>query len=478
MNRLNGFDLVYAVTQHTINQQLQLLSAESILPSKWTYQVPNAHPTPVHPFKYAIDADLDVPFVDMNTGDASSRKVLVCFPISGGTFSYRTVNDDDEVVYKTADISGCKLNFTVNLSLAEIAAKDLSEHKKVPDAVKAQLQAFTEDMYDINHLFLNFQDVDLVETYQLQGTNNPDFQDPEVIKQFKAVVDSLMQKLRDSDNPFILGYTVNDKKPPVSNADFVPTGTTYSVYPEVNDRDRSTINYLSVTQGKAVPGAGYGIFTQNWVSSNNVQGAFVISQELIMGKLLPALAKIMKADASEFKASGATLSLTKSNDVGGHITCTIAPNVGKNSISAAFYSDFNQTVRDRAGSNVGYVDGYMKWTTTISFGFDGNNNLSVSVTNSPVEKHSDNHLNDLGKFEKILAVFGDVVIKIFSFGQAPDVFENLIKGDWNININADLSVIGANIKSRLVLPAGSKFFFKDAIVSPDSHLIMTTTIKN
>lgn len=471
MSLLAGFDLVYAVTQQTINQQLQLLSVESVLPNKWQFQHPEN--------KFGIDANLGTPFVDMNTGDASSRKLLVHFPLSGGTINYLTIDTEKyEVVPKSANVDGWQLTLTVNLSLAEIAAKLVSEHKKIPSAVKQQLSAFTEDLYDINHLFLNFEDADLVESYQLTASNNSDLNDPNVISQVKNIVQSLLNKLKGSDNPFIFGYTVNNKKPPASNADFIPTGTTYSVYPEPAHLSRSALNFLSVTNGRNLPGAGFGVFTHNWVTTDNVQGAFTIAQDILMSKILPSLAEVMKAKASDFRASGARLTLTKANDRGGNITCTVTPSGGTNMILADFYSDFDRDVHDKAGSKVGHVTGYMKWTTTIGFGFDKDNNLSVEVNNSPVEKSHKNHLNPLGEFEQKLAVFADAILKIFSFGLAPSVFENLIKDDWKFNLNANLSGISSNIKTRLILPAGSQFFFKDAIISPQGHLTMTTTIKN
>jgi hypothetical protein len=393
MSLLSGFDLVYAVTQHTINKQLQLLTVESFLPTKWTYDNPIK--------KHSIDADLGVPIVNMVTGDASSRKVQVSFPLTGGNFNYLIIGFDADgspvVINKSVDVTGWQLTLTINLSLAEISAQLISNHQKIPQAVKDQLSAFTDDMYDIQHLFLDFEDADLVDSYQLTAPankQNPDLNDPNVIGQVKDLIQSLLNTLKGSDNPFIFGYTVNNK-PANSSAesmsqapfvDFQPTGTDYSVYPEPMNVDRSTINFLSVTKGRQIPGNGYGIFTHNWVTANDVQGSFVIAQDLIMSKLLPALAKVMGANASDFQASGAILSLTKANDIGGNISCTITPNAWSNGISAAFYSDFRCEVYDRTGKDIGYVDGHLKWTTTLSFGFDKNNNLSVSVSNSPLEQ--------------------------------------------------------------------------------------------
>lgn len=139
---------------------------------------------------------------------------------------------------------------------------------------------------------------------------------------------------------------------------------------------------------------------------------------------------------------------------------------------------FRQDVHDRAGSGIGYVTGWLKWTTAITLGFDKDDNLSVSIANSPTQHDSEDHPNALGKFEQVLAVFADAVLRIVSFRQAPNVFEDLVNGDWNVRVSANLSVISADMRSRLVLPAGSEFFFKDARLSQEGHLVMTTTIKN
>ncbi len=474
---LNGFDLIYALTQRTLNNQIALLSALSLLPGRWSYAGPHG--------LTGIDAELDTPVVDMATGDASARKVDLTFPVASGSMTYGAIGFDSSnvptVVPKRVDVTGWYLKLSVNLSLADIAQQALQEHRKVPNAVKRQLQHFTSDMYDIRHLFLNFEDADLVDNFEFSPPDDAQSQemtDPTVLNQVRSNVQAMINGLKGSDNPFIFGYAVTNRTTNEPNADFLPTGTTYSVYPEPKIIDRSALNFLSVTGGAKVPGGNHGLFTHNWITADNVQGAFVIAQELLMAKILPPIAAQLGATLGEFQQTGSSLHVAKGNDQGGTISVTVSPVVHQPRITAAFVSTFRQDVHDRAGSKIGYTDGQMSWTTTLTFTFDKTNNLAIEVSNSPVKQEHHNHKNALGKFESVLSVFGDVVLKIFSFGLAPNVFENLSSGDWHNKINADFSNITGNIKTRLVLPAGSQFFFKDATMSQEGHLIMTTTIKN
>src|SRR4051812_16644049 len=106
MNLLNGFDLVYAVTQDTINKQLQLLWVESALPTAWVYSPKNK--------KYSINAPLGPATVDMNTGDSSSRKVHVTFPLTGGKMNYLYIGEDADgtpvIDTRSVDATGWSLS--------------------------------------------------------------------------------------------------------------------------------------------------------------------------------------------------------------------------------------------------------------------------------------------------------------------------------------------------------------------------------
>ena len=134
---------------------------------------------------------------------------------------------------------------------------------------------------------------------------------------------------------------------------------------------------------------------------------------------------------------------------------------------------------DRAGSDIGYVDGWINWVSTMTFTVDSKtHDINVSVTNSQPQTHKDDHPNALGQFEQVLAIFADFIITIFTFGQVQDLFEDMIKEDWTTNLSTNLGVAVQGVRTRIVLPAGSELIYKDVRFLSDGTMLLTTTIQD
>lgn len=485
-NDLAGFDMVFAVTQEAINDQLQLLSALSLIPDTWQMVNPvNASLPP------KIDANLDSPNVSLTVGDASSREVKVNFPITSGTFTYYVIDytqmdpntGQPKLVTKEAKMDGWTVTFIVNMSLAEIAQADIQAHKAIPKEVKEQLTSFDPNDIDIQHLFLNFEDANLIENYELDSGGHPDMNAPEVIGQFKNVLKGLLGRLQGSDNPFILGYVADQKTDTTTTVStFTPTGTTFSVFPDAVAVPRSALNYLLITDGKDVPGSGYGLFTRNWVTADDVQGDFVISEALMMGQFLSQLASTLGTDASSFSSTNgnASFTLTKGNDQGGQTTCTVTPQVNSGNILLDFLFTFKKDMHDSSAfhSYIGYVDGTVHWTSTISYYFDADDNLLINTTTSDQVVTHQNHPNALGEFESFLAAVADFLTSVVTFGQVNDLYTNMIEADWTVSVKADLATAVNGITEKIIMPAGNKLFFKNPRFTTGGHLELDTTFKN
>jgi len=483
MNTLAGFDLVFAVTQQTINHQLAMLSAFEVIPSTW--QVNSDDPTDPP----ALEATLGLPFIDLvNAGDASGRMILVHFPILSGTFRYFEIDTKHKkgrtpiVIAKEAVMDGWDLSFKVNLDLANLEQRLIAQNVAIPPEVKQQLTAFDESMFDISHLFLNFEDANLVDSFNVKELNTNVLSTPEAIGQFKDYVSVLLKQLQGSDNPFILGYTVTNKPSTDSTAikpTFEPTGTNYSAYPEPAYPSRSTLNYLLMTQDRLVPvGPGYGIFNHNWVNTDDIQGTFVISQTLVMNQILPTIASTLGADASQFSQNSNSFSLTVGNSYGSSTTCTVVPIPGTNQVSISFVIYVRQDIHDGSifHSYVGYVDGYIAFSSTLTLNLDAAGSLNVSVANgAPDSSHLSTHRNGLGDFEAGLAQAADTIRQAFG---SDAIYQNMIRQDWSIAVGGSLLNAITNLKQRIVLPAGNVFFFKNAVFSSEGHLMLTTTYKN
>lgn len=481
LNNLEGFDMVFGVSEDTINHQLTLLSALEVLPAKWQ----------VSKGPISMNASLGIPQINLNTGDASSRKAQLLLPLLDGTLTYVKIKMDDNGNYIidengnietekiSLDVSGWTVTLMINLSLAEIAQNDVANHVAIPDEVKQQLSNFTDDMFSIQHLFLNFEDANLIDSYDIINSDAKLKEDVDFINTMKTLLKAFISGLQGSNNPFILGFAVNDKKAPDSNATFVPTGVTYSVFSDAGHLQRSSINYLLQTENKDIPGAGYGVFKNNWVNDDNIQGKFVVSETLYMNQILVQISNSLKTDVNNFQfTSPNSASLTIPNNDGGYTNCIICPNINSNQLCANFNYTFNKEAYDKCGSDIGYVDGSITWTSSILYTFDSDNKISISVNNSDKNVQSEIHPNFLGEFEKVLADIADVIISAITLGFVNDVFNNMINDDWSLNIDNNLSTALEGIKSRLILPGGSELFFKDISFFDDGSLTVSTTYKN
>ena len=474
---LSGYDLVYAVSQRTINNQLELLSALSVLPTSWKAADPEGF--------WAIDLKVGTPTVNAVTGNAGARALNVTFPFTGGTMTYSSLGRDGSgkpsVVKNTIPMAGWGLKVSVNMSLAEIAQADIAAHKLIPDAVKRQLTAFTVDMYDIRHLFLDFEDTDLIlDSYEFvpaAGVKVADLVAPNVITQLRAVVQGVIETLRGSNNPFIFGYTATNKIVPKVDAMFIPTGSSYSIYADGSDPGRSSLNFLSETKGRPVPtDAKSGLFDANWLNSDQVEGAYVIAQRLVMGLLVPPVAEFFKLQPQDFQQIGNEVTASKSDYQ--TTTITFRPNVGTPSYSCQVRVAFRVGAVDNAGLDIGYADVQMFWNADFVFGLDSANNLTLSVENSTTSHNIQEHPTFWGKVEHFVSVIADKALSAITNNAVNGVFERMANDDWPTPIAEPLESSGMNLKSRIVLAAGSEFLFKDIATTEEGHLRMTTTIRN
>jgi hypothetical protein len=327
---------------------------------------------------------------------------------------------------------------------------------------------------------MNLEDVNLLNNFQFNTNGSIDMTQPELIGHVRDLIQAYVNSLMNSENPYILGYSVTDKKVERPDATWNPTGGSFSVYSDAAYPLRSSLNYLLETRNKPVPGSGEGIFTSNWVTRDDVQGAFVFSQELALNKVLDQLSTALSISTDSFTATDNRLfTATFNNDIKGQTTVSVSPVAGANTISIAFHVSFEKDMYDEAGSYIGYVDGWINWVSAVTFTVDSKNNtINVSVTNSQPQTYKADHPNALAEVERVLATFADFILSVFTFGQVKDLFENMVKADWSSNINANIDMAIQNIRTRIILPAGSQLFFKDCRFTDDGTMLLTTTIKD
>lgn len=333
-------------------------------------------------------------------------------------------------------------------------------------------------------MFLNFEDANLLKSFDFQTNGAIPTDQPELTGQIRNLVEAFIDTIKGNDNPYIFGYYAVDKISEPSQATWQPTGCTYSIFSDAHFASRSSINYLLVTDHKTVPGSGAGMFQHNWVMSDQVEGSFVLSQALVMDPLLQSLANMLSIDKTQFSPTNnnqffVSFESRLDKNTKGKTTCTLVPLVGTKQMAVYFNIDYNTDMHDLAGSYIGYVDGTIKWTTTLTFEVDTiKSSVNVSAKNSEVITTKKDHPNALGKFEHALAVFADFIITVFTFGQVDDVFQDLIRKDWQKTINTGYSTQMNSMKARAILPGGSEIMFKDAQFYENGSMIVATTVKN
>ncbi len=473
-NTLDKFDMVYSLPQSSINDQFKLLSALDMLPTKW--DVPSKNGS-------SINATFGTPTVDFNTGDAMNNKANLGLPIPEGKMTITSVGQDSDgnpiIVKNDYKINGATLKIRTNVSIADVA-NTYKDSAHIPKEVKDQLSKFSNDMFSINQLFLNFTDVNLQADCELVDIpKDIDKSDVNVVTAINNLIEAYINGLKGTDNPYIAGYSVTDKRDNQGDSTWDITGVTYNIYPDPTSSPKSTLNYLLMTNGQKVPTGNVGIFNHNWISDPSQQGAFVISQKLIMSYMLAEISKLMKINVTKFSRNSISFSATTNNTEGGKTTCTVSTQTNTNKITAYFHNTFRKDAHDKLGTYIGYVDGWVDYTTTLSFAIDSKTGkVSVTAKNSAPTKQVNDHPNWIGTIEKIFASIADAIISFFTFGQVNSVFNKMVENDWNIAIGTPFSADFAAMKSRIVLPSGGELLFKDLSFYSDGAMTLSSTINN
>ena len=461
LHDLNGFDMVYALTESTINAQFETLWGLEILPGDWDISSGSS----------SMQATMGVPTVNLLT----NNQVKLTIPITGGTFSWYVVDtstDPPQAVKQTADVAGAVLTLTTSLNIASLSNDEVRGSAVIPAEVKTQLQNFDDSMFSIEHIYMNLEDANLLSNYSF-NCDQVDMTNADTVTALTSLVKAYIDGLKDSKNPYILGYQVTDSNTP-SDATWKPTGVTYATFKDNAYPTRNSLNFLMETHGKTVPSAP--VLSANWIQADDVEGTFVFSQELVLPQIIEAI-PFFGLSINDFSTTD-NKNFTYSGN-GNTITVTLQD--GENTVNIFFHIYFRQEVYDHSAfhSHIGYVDGYFYWTTQLMFEVDPTTHtINILPNNSTMQVDAQPHPNSLGIFEAALAIFADIIGSIITFGQANFGFTDMVNQDWNTAI-PQLSNIGIHdVQSRIILPAGNELIFKDCRFQSDGSMMLTTTVSD
>jgi hypothetical protein len=298
---LQGYDMVVGITQETINYQLKELWKKGIVHKTLAFDA-RAESTVKH-IKQAVSvslhASLDHPTVEILEGSDNRRKLLFHLKMTSGSLTSSSFD-------APLNFSNWEYVFTVDLDMQEIAHQAVQNHTLIPQEVKDHLNNFTDDMFTIRHLFMDFQDADLA-TYDKSRSRCPlpgdwgggdlaqkpgDF----TLSLVQTALEGHFKSLAGDANPYILGYAVESKQASGVNLlpTLDPTSSTFSTNYNNTNQALSSLNFLVMTDNRPLPtDPKAGLFAQPTVPATGSDGRILVARTGILdGWLLEKLRQV------------------------------------------------------------------------------------------------------------------------------------------------------------------------------------------
>lgn len=284
---LMGYHLVTAITQDTVNFQLRQLWKRNVVKKTLDITLGGLE----------LHAELDAPTVSFGMTD--QRTVLFSLRMKRGTFVYYA-GWGPSAPKKSLDFEDWVYTFRVNMNMAEIERQALLNKVEVPAAVKAMIHEFDASKFTIRHLFMDFQNANLA-TFEptLSTIKLPPGEEHKLpaTLQLSDTLQHYFSSLKGTDQPYILGYSVEAKADPgTPPALFDPTGTTFSTFKDPTSPGLNALNFLSMMQGAPFPTSPHaGLFNTNWVESGTYDGRMVVAaarfrEDYLDSAILPKIA--------------------------------------------------------------------------------------------------------------------------------------------------------------------------------------------
>jgi hypothetical protein len=523
------FDMVVSITEKTINDQLtHLLRMGTIHPELIITRQLNKK-TRKYEFERlesTDDIELDEDGVPTSATIAvgihpqiniSSSGKIVTFILKftdGYAWFWEGFGGEAEMV--KYDATGWQYAVTINMDLKQLQKDDLAKNVKVPGFVEDQLNNFMSNMFDVNHLFMNFQSTDLMK-FDPEKTNAGAAKD-QGVEQLVLFMNFYLKWLTENGNPFILGYSItqNDQTTVAADAkvpdSIRPTGTTYTMFHDNVNQNLSTLNFALVTKG------GYGTikssvdnFENNWISPDDqcdakmIYAASRFSEEFI---LKPLYQRLRDQTYDKLK-DNVTLGPQKEYNEAKQTTATgykfvisdwnVGSDIYENNFEVNISNHPTEIHYDVKGNmhvykckekNMGctargWADTRTEWSAKfiirVEKDKDGQPTLKFEQS-CKVDKYEPE--SGTNTCADIWSGIGDILsflTDIFSFlglnltSLLEDIFKTQVPGLGNIAIA--LANMDDSFNSAVMLPAGGVFFFKNPVADTPGNVSLSLTYK-
>jgi hypothetical protein len=300
---LGGVDQVLSIREDCLNAAMNYLHAHGRLPGTWTSKLEGPKGASL------LDVKLRAPSVRLHPGwtPQQGTRVDVSLKWGSGTFTYPGEQEPVELVVKDWGVT-----FTTQLAISDLAQRIEKAGGQVPPELKAQLEALGGRYLDYRCLFLDLENVHLIDDESVIISGPP-------LKQAAraAIREHLRRWLalrRDNLDATLLSVMPARPKPGLEPT-VHPTGVTFVTHEQSIPQRREPVRVLSwlmMTQGRPVPTRDVPApFQKPWPVGAQVDGVLVFGREAALDaffhRLNPAFS--IRTDA-RFSQTGESLAFS------------------------------------------------------------------------------------------------------------------------------------------------------------------------
>ena len=515
----DDYDMVVAVPQRVINDQLARLQASGAIPGRlvlvqhadgqgnFTYEaLQSPDRIPRGPDGTPTLACIDAAVRPRIAIPASGTLVTLVLDFLSGT-AWLGGGFGPLAGVRQYDVAGWSYGVAVTLDLAEVARENVGH---VPAGVQAQLGAFMDDMFRVDHLFLDLDAADLLRFDPAATGTGPAGDDGN--RQLAAFMQFYLRDVARGGNPFILGYaattTVATRVPADRNVPDTlrPTGTTFTLYHDPANPDLSTVNNVLATRGGhgAIAGTPPNL-TSNWFAPGEQCDAKVVYSHACLAEPLLVKPVFDQVRQGVYQQVSQHVSVGPGNDygaarqptgngwhfaisgvAGGDDQYINAIDVGCGGAQLSFSGSVH-AYKEVSQNNFfctahAWASGDAGWGGTITLGASGGA-LTAGGSFATTRSTSDSGQNSCADaFSWIGKILGGV-LDVFTGWADGGFFSNLFSNAFSVSIPGigDLNVVLGNLSSSagsvVVLPAGGVFDFTSPAIDAAGNVSLELTYR-
>ncbi|MDV7699265.1 hypothetical protein N6B72_20280 [Chryseobacterium soli] len=521
----NQFDMVVSMTQQTINDQLThllrtgtikstFILAQVIEGNNYVYKIlDNASQIP--PNSAYINANI-LPQVNISN---SGLDITFIINMLSGTAAFWFGNGPMARLTEFT-IDNWSYGIDVNMDIYKLEQDDIGKKIVVPPLVENQLKNFTDKMFSVNSLLMDFESVDLI---QFNPTHTSAGKAGDIgIEQMVLFMQFYLKWLIASGNPYVLGYAINqnDETQVPQNEEvpdsLKPVGTTYSMYCDAEKPEKSNLNFVLATKG----GFGHisgspGTFDTNWIGDNeDINAKMIISHnDLVEALILKPLYQSLQDNVYSQIKDNISVSAGNTYDAGKKVDATGISYVISD-ISTGddqYVNKMNVTLNNKETSvditvkghiqlykevdkNMGvctakaHAGGTVDWTGTFTIECTkdemGNPTLKLTqcTTIDNATQSSDKNTCATA-FEWIGKILG-TILDVLTLGLDQNFFSKLFDDLMDLkipkigNIGNAFVNISNSARTTILLPGGQVFFFKTPSIDTEGNFYLQLTYKS